>query len=158
MSDRLTETEEQADIESERAKAGRTKNRSNPPLAYSSESHWPSLSCITLQRDTLRLKTRDWETDREGLIDKGIKRKAEEILDMDSFHPFHHQQVSPVRHCVAVSCHSGISEPLWMLTSPHIMQVTWWQTRKTVKVKIIQNKKHGDVIVTVLIVMNPNDY
>lgn len=48
-------------------RADETINRSNPPPAYSPESRWPGPPCITQQgdRDTMRQKARDGETDTE---------------------------------------------------------------------------------------------
>lgn len=107
--------------------ADKTINRSNPPPAYSPESHWPGPPCITRQRDgdTMRQKVRDREADTEKDWQmEGYREKLERrmrVSDTDSFpscHSFLHQQASPVRRPIAVKGQSGVSGPTLMLMKP----------------------------------------
>lgn len=71
MNGSLTETDRQTERETDRdfgsvwPGADKTKNRSNPPPAYSPDSRWPGPPCITKQRDrdtmTQKVWDRKWE-------------------------------------------------------------------------------------------------
>ncbi len=105
-------------------RADKTINRSNPPPAYSPESHWPGPPCITKQRDTMRQKVRDRETDterRDGGEQRNEKDGGEFLTPIPSFpsrHSFLHQHITLVRRPVTVRGHSGVSGPMLMLMSP----------------------------------------
>lgn len=85
MNDRLIETDRQTQRKTDRdfgsvwPRTDKTINRSNPPPAYSPESHWPGLPCTTKHRDTMRQKVRDRErekADRWRRTEKWERRKV----------------------------------------------------------------------------------
>lgn len=87
-------------------RADKTINRSNPPPAYSPESHWPGPPCITKQRDTMRQKLRDRETETEKdwqMEANRETRKAEESF-WHWFFPFLSQLPSSTSYS-SQTCH-----------------------------------------------------
>lgn len=107
-------------------RADKTINRFNPPPAYSPESHWPGPPCVTLQRETETQWDRKWDKETDAGKDwqmeaYGGTREAEESLWHWSFpflSDFPHQQVTRVRHLIAVRSQCGVSGAKPMLMSP----------------------------------------